>query len=130
MMEARGMYPDGWHPVSPWRGVGKKLNSHARCFTRTQRPPRYYFIDFGISGFYDRRQPVRDVVIRGGDRTCPDNRETHADPFPTDVYYLGNVIKNSFVDVRTVPNFLIRKQSDVLYRTRKDSSSSLPLSPT
>jgi hypothetical protein len=101
MMEARSMYPDGWHPIETDKGLGSKFPSRARHFTRTQRPPRYILIDFGISGFYDRRHPTQDVVIRGGDRSCPEQQgnSTHADPFPSDVYFIGNTIKEYFVEV-------------------------------
>jgi hypothetical protein len=101
MMDARSMYPDGWHPVETTRCPGNKFHVKARHFSRTQRPPKYYIIDFGISGSYDRRFPVRDITVRGGDKSCPEHRgnATHTDPFPTDVYYIGNVIKELFVEV-------------------------------
>jgi hypothetical protein len=101
MMDARSMYPDGWHPVETTRCPGDKFHVKARHFSRTQRPPKYYIIDFGISGSYDRRFPVRDITVRGGDKSCPEHRgnATHTDPFPTDVYYIGNVIKELFVEV-------------------------------
>jgi hypothetical protein len=101
MMDARSMYPEGWHPIETDQGLGSRFTSKARHFSRTQRPPRYFIIDFGISNFYDRRGLVQDQIIRGGDRSCPEQQEgaTYADPFPSDIYFLGNLIKEYFVEV-------------------------------
>jgi hypothetical protein len=102
MMDGRGMYPEGWHPASPDCGLGPKFNlkkQNAKRYTRTQRPPRYYIIDFGESGFYDRQKPVQDKFnVRG----CPENEGVakSSEPFMTDLYFVGNTIRGFFVEVR------------------------------
>jgi hypothetical protein len=97
------MYPEGWHPASPDCGLGPKFNhkkQDAKRFTRTQRPPRYYIIDFGESGFYDRQKPVRDKFNVGG---CPENDglAKSSEPFMTDLYFVGNTMREFFVEVRS-----------------------------
>ncbi|KAF4622391.1 hypothetical protein D9613_009142 [Agrocybe pediades] len=73
----------------------------AKYYTRTQRPPKYYIIDFGLSRQYDASNtaPLEDI-IHGGDRTVPEF-QTSVDPqnpFWTDVYYAGNLIREAFLD--------------------------------
>ena len=55
MMNADAKHPNGFHPhkqdVSPdWRG-------HAMHLSRTEQPPRYYLIDFGISVRFQLHDP-------------------------------------------------------------------------
>lgn len=97
------MYPEGWHPVR----LGKSMSGveTARSYTRTERPPKYYFIDFGISRKYDPwHGPPREDPIFGGDKTAPEFRvsDEPCDPFPTDIYYLGNMIRWGFLRVRAL----------------------------
>jgi hypothetical protein len=101
MMDARGMYPEGWHFTHlDYTEDFKPLNS---IFTRTERPPKYYWIDFGVSATYDRSKPTVDAICGGGDKNPPEhqNRATMktADPFPTDIFYLGNLFQEHFLDV-------------------------------
>lgn len=105
MMDGSKMFPDGYHPQYP------KMNrdfysGRARFYTRTQRPPKYHIIDFGLSRQYDTRDPPPlEIPIVGGDKTVPEFRFTKrgkppkpCDPFPTDIYYLGNLILREFVE--------------------------------
>jgi len=101
-MNADTMYPSGFHAVKQdmlpdWKGKAKH-------FSRTERPPKYYLIDFGLSIRFHPDEPTpRARVIRGGDRDYPPellDQSVKYDPFPTDVFYLGNVIKHEFTEVR------------------------------
>lgn len=105
MMDGSDMYPDGFHPVSQERTFDRK--SLAKYYTRTQRPPKYYFIDFGISRRYDPANgPPLEGPIQGGDRTVPefqgDKIFEECDPFPTDVYYMGNMVRRDFLVVAVI----------------------------
>jgi hypothetical protein len=109
MMDARSMYPDGWHHVQnrrteDFKPIGKR-------YTRTERPPKYYWIDFGISAMYDRSKPTIDAIWQGGYKNAPEHQALEtvrfADPFPTDVFYLGNLFKEGFIDVRILPLALV-----------------------
>jgi hypothetical protein len=102
MFDPSGMYPDGFHPVK----INRKRNfkGKATAYTRTQRPTRYILIDFGLS----RQYPTRDVVdepLRGGDKSAPEHRiQMPSNPFHTDVYYIGNLVRENFVTVRARAN--------------------------
>ncbi|KAF4590496.1 hypothetical protein EYR38_009797 [Pleurotus pulmonarius] len=98
MMDARLLYPDGYHPFLPWRTPD--MSGYAKHFTRTQRPVKYFLVDFGLSRKYapEDRPPV-EPIIAGGDKSVPEFATADAcDPFPVDVYTLGNLIKMYFLD--------------------------------
>ncbi|KAJ7467099.1 kinase-like domain-containing protein [Mycena latifolia] len=106
MMDAQHLYPQGYHPsydrYLPTFPRGR-LKS-AKYYTRTQRPVRYYLIDFGISCKFEPGEETRADVIEGGDHSAPEfgNHELrdvalNLDPFPTDIYYLGNLIRMEFL---------------------------------
>ncbi|KIJ18458.1 hypothetical protein PAXINDRAFT_167058 [Paxillus involutus ATCC 200175] len=99
MVDASSLYVDAFHPVVP--SMKRDYSGYARYRTRTQRPPKYFLIDFGLSRRYDHSvaKPL-EVPIWGGDKHVPEFQNSNApcDPFPTDVFYLGNAIKNDFVD--------------------------------
>ncbi|KAJ7147585.1 hypothetical protein C8R43DRAFT_952958 [Mycena crocata] len=102
MMDATQMYPNGFHPLNIEKN--RNYRGKARYTTRTACNPKYYLIDFGISGMYNPTDgPPLDYGIHGADRTLPEfqgvdcHNEMH-NPFPTDVYYLGNMIKREFIE--------------------------------
>lgn len=100
MMDPRGLYPNMYHPLNRYFDVGN--NHRAKHYTRTLKPVKYYFIDFGISRKFDPQGgPPRELPILGGDRTAPElqNCRVPIDPFPTDIYYLGNFIREEILKV-------------------------------
>ncbi|KAH7920626.1 hypothetical protein BV22DRAFT_1020849 [Leucogyrophana mollusca] len=101
MMDAKDLYIDSFHPCQP--RMRRDFKGEARHYTRTQRPPRYFFIDFGISRRYDASDtnPL-EYPIWGGDKTVPEFQKSNApcNPFPTDVYYLGNFIREDFLQAK------------------------------
>ncbi|KAJ7167562.1 kinase-like domain-containing protein [Mycena filopes] len=92
MMDATQLYPNGFHPARTDKN--KDWKGKAKYSTRTRCNPKYFLIDFGLSRFYD---PVR------GDKTVPEFQgeglQRLHDPFFTDIYYLGNMIRQEFIDV-------------------------------
>ena len=101
LLDPRAMYPESFHPTRP--DLRRDFQAPARSYTRTERPPRYFLIDLGLAMVYPpEKGPPRAYPIQGGDHTVPefeDHPEDLHDPFPTDVYYLGNWIKAGFVQV-------------------------------
>ncbi|TFK74311.1 hypothetical protein BDN72DRAFT_893286 [Pluteus cervinus] len=99
MMDGDELFPDGWNQrhadLTP---DGKEQTNF---FTRTQRPPKYYFIDFGLSRRYDPSDPnPQEEPIFGGDRTVPEfqtDKESF-NPFHTDIYYAGNTIRRFIIE--------------------------------
>ncbi|KAI0358587.1 hypothetical protein OH77DRAFT_1474343 [Trametes cingulata] len=99
MMEPRAMFPEMYHPVAT--NKKRDFSGPTKWYTRTRRPPRYLLTDFGLSRKYgvDETNP-HEVPIFGADRTVPefvDDESTPYNPFPTDVYYLGNMIRQDFL---------------------------------
>ncbi|KAJ7760953.1 kinase-like domain-containing protein [Mycena metata] len=112
MMDGQHLFPSGFHPQYQRyeRGAEKGMFKFrkAKHYTRTQRPVKYYFIDFGISCKFGPGEDTRAYPIMGGDRSPPEFgvRESEfanptvgkLDPFATDIYYLGNLICRDFLD--------------------------------
>jgi len=96
------MYPDGWHPCNNDQ-MRDPFHITAKHFSRTERPPKYYFIDFGISRRYDPEDKAPlEPPIRGGDKSVPEFMEdinVPRNPFQTDIYYAGNLIREGVLMV-------------------------------
>jgi len=98
VMDASLMYPDGYHPIATkknynWRG-------RARHHSRTRHPPKYYLLDFGFSLIYEPSQPrPLEYSLKSGGYEAPEGKaNTPCDPFATDVFILGNMMRTSFID--------------------------------
>ena len=93
MMDASDMYPTCFHPVQQY--MNRNFTGKALCYTRTLRPPKYFFADFSTS----QRLPANGPPLPGpsdvGDPRLPVNEEQ--DPFLKDVYNLGNLIRRDFL---------------------------------
>ncbi|KAJ7186164.1 kinase-like domain-containing protein [Mycena filopes] len=110
MMDGQHLFPDGVHPR--YQTLTPNRRGLAKHYTRTQRPVKYYLIDFGISTAFRPGEAHSVYQILGRDRTVPEfipiedlPPDTPVsvllhDPFPVDVYYIGNMIRREFL----VPN--------------------------
>jgi hypothetical protein len=101
MLDPSGMYPNSFHPVDPRKT--KDFRRNTKGYSRTQRPTQYHLIDFGLSRLYDPANgPPLNQPLRGGDKSAPEHQDgkTPCDPFPTDVYYLGNLVQEDYMQVR------------------------------
>ncbi|KAN0140350.1 Protein kinase-like domain containing protein [Lactarius tabidus] len=95
MLDSSKMYPNGFHPVKIDRN--RNFKGTAKAYTRTQRPPRYYFIDFGLSRQYPSRDAI-DEPLLGEDKSAPEHRLGRScNPFHTDIYYIGNLVRQEFM---------------------------------
>jgi hypothetical protein len=114
MLDPSHMYPEGFHPAQMDRS--RDFKGRAKRYTRTQRPPRYYLIDFGLSRQYRSRKAL-DVPLRGGDKSAPEHRNAAlCNPFYTDIYYLGNLVRQEFMQVRwAMPTIPYRNDTDGLH---------------
>ncbi|KAG2101351.1 uncharacterized protein F5147DRAFT_776700 [Suillus discolor] len=50
-MDVKNLYTGPYHPVDTF--MKRDFSGRVRRYTRTQRPPKYYFIDFGLRRRYD-----------------------------------------------------------------------------
>ncbi|KAJ3480769.1 hypothetical protein NLI96_g8114 [Meripilus lineatus] len=99
MMDPCPTFPEMFHPAAISRS--RDFKSSAKFHTRTSRPTKYLFIDFGLSEKFEPGQDRKVIPICGGDRSPPefqhDGAEEEIDPFPTDVYCIGNLIRRKFL---------------------------------
>jgi hypothetical protein len=101
MLDPTNMYPKSFHPAD--MGRSKDFRRKAKRYSRTSRPSKYLLIDFGLSRQYDPANgPPSDEPIHGGDKSAPELQDdkTSYNPFPTDVYYLGNMVREDYMQVR------------------------------
>ncbi|KAF8521585.1 kinase-like domain-containing protein [Hysterangium stoloniferum] len=132
MMDARELYPEGFHPLRPH--LNPSHTQTAKHYTRTERPPKYYLTDFGLSHVYDPKDgPRMAVPIHGGDNSVPEYQGEgyfeESDPFPVDIYTLGNMIKTKFLDKKYGFDFMVpliadMRQDDPSKRLTIDSVAS------
>ncbi|KAH7889164.1 kinase-like domain-containing protein [Phlebopus sp. FC_14] len=102
MMDARDLYPNGWHPMAPWLtsdGTNWVTPQKNRCDVNI----RYFFIDFGLSTRFAPGEK-REVVGAKCSVYVPElSCDICYDPFKLDVYLLGNVfdehICKPYIDV-------------------------------
>ena len=100
MMDPRPIFPKMYHPHALERN--RDYQGFAPVTNRTRNPVKYYFIDFGLSRRYDvDNTSPREKPIWGGDKTVPEFQGSNdpVDPFPTDIYYIGNLIREHFLVV-------------------------------
>lgn len=101
MMDASPLFPEGWHFT--YQAKNRAYTGPARALSRSASPVpvKYYFIDFGISWKFAPQDEKLVPSCRGGDRTAPellgDDAEEETNPFPTDVYYIGNLVRVVFL---------------------------------
>jgi hypothetical protein len=103
MLDPSNMYPESFHPAEMNRS--KDFRRKAKWYSRTRRPTKYLLIDFGLSRRYDPTNgPPLDEPHQGGDKSAPEHQDTETlcNPFPTDVYYLGNLVLEEHIQVCVV----------------------------
>ncbi|CAA7263811.1 unnamed protein product [Cyclocybe aegerita] len=100
MMHGVHLFPEKYHFVHDV--LKPDLSGRAPHLTRSERPTKYYITDFGISSRYesDSRTSALEPVIIGGDKSVPEFKDITIpqNPFRTDVYYAGNVIRQHFIE--------------------------------
>ncbi|CAL1711872.1 unnamed protein product [Somion occarium] len=96
MMDGRPLFPQGHHPVRLDYTADGVFD--APCLSRQDHPVRYYFIDFGISSRFKRGEIPLVIGTKGRDKEPPEMSDTHPyNPFPLDIFVLGNVYLKEFV---------------------------------
>ncbi|KAG6891261.1 hypothetical protein C0995_008513 [Termitomyces sp. Mi166 len=90
-------------PPHPFRNIMKRdfTGRPSIISSRTIKPVKYYLIDFDLSKEYPLGAPRLEEPPWGGDKTVPEHLlpgTPLCDPFPVDVYCLGNCIRQNFLD--------------------------------
>lgn len=108
MMDATHLYHIPFYPSKTdkrrdWKGPAKPAS-------RTGKRVNYYLIDLGISKRYPAGSTPCEFPIIPADKSVPEHQgalvNTRSDPFATDVYLLGNAIRESFL--RVCPSLSLR----------------------
>ncbi|KAJ7601848.1 hypothetical protein DFH06DRAFT_1311739 [Mycena polygramma] len=99
MLDPRNMYPTGFYTGNArYAHRTSDLSARAKGFTRTQRPSKYYWIDYGLSVL----APADALLpyVRGGDKNIPETqqRASVANPFAADVWWMGNLIQEHLME--------------------------------
>ncbi|OJT09380.1 hypothetical protein TRAPUB_14162 [Trametes pubescens] len=99
MMDASAMFPQGFHPMKELSLPD--ISGSAPILHRVDVPIRYYFIDFGISSRFATNQgPTLVLGTQGLDDEVPELSDTVPyDPFKTDIFIIGNVFRQQFLQV-------------------------------
>ncbi|KAB5588841.1 hypothetical protein CTheo_7718 [Ceratobasidium theobromae] len=107
MMDARPLYDEPFHPFYQTRSLDGKRSIYPK-YLRSQRPIRYYFIDFGYAKWFrDDNEPRAVVGWRAREQT-PEQEEGHAyDPFKADIYQLGAIIRRDLIPRISTLRFLL-----------------------
>ncbi|TFK92746.1 kinase-like protein [Polyporus arcularius HHB13444] len=139
LMDPTPLLSETPHPAEPERSYDFKRKVKQR--TRTEYPTRYYIIDFGLSRTFSRGDELVAPVSYGGDKSVPEYKDpsrSMSNPFAIDVYCLGNLVREWFVDksrsldlmrplveamTRTVPED--RPTIDEAFKTFEELRSSL-----
>jgi hypothetical protein len=101
MYDPSELFPEPYHPVKI--NLSRDFTHRVTPHNRYKYPPTYYLIDFGISRHYPNRSgPVTEQIICGLDKTVPEHEDPlkPCDPFATDVYLIGNLVRQNFIEVR------------------------------
>lgn len=102
MMDAAVMFPKGFHPMHEL--TLPDISGFAPVLHRIDVPVKYYFIDFGISTRFAPDQNPRLVLgTLGLDDEVPELSDTVPyDPFKTDVFIIGNLLRQRLLQVRAM----------------------------
>lgn len=103
MMTGEQLYPFGHHPSRPKNDI---INfGPARTIRRrdvaTSNPVKYYFIDFEAAEKFEEDDERLVYLTFCQDDDLPENDyDTDHDPFPVDVFSLGNAYRKKLYRVR------------------------------
>ncbi|KAH7888240.1 kinase-like domain-containing protein [Phlebopus sp. FC_14] len=105
MMDARDLYPNGWHPLAP------RLTRDGKYWVTPQKNRsdaniRYFFIDFGLSTRFAPGEPHFVVGAKGAAPAPELSREIPYNPFKLDVYLLGKVFQEHICEAYVNVPFL------------------------
>lgn len=112
-MDAGPMYSHPFHPCDHTRR--RDWKGKARPYTRTERPVRYYIIDYGLSHRLRPDEQPLILPIVGADKSVPEHqgmREAElSDPFATDIYTAGSLVNAWFIRVCRWGPFVLKSHS-------------------
>jgi serine/threonine protein kinase len=107
MMDASAMYPEGFHPYMQHNAKDARGYQPAKALTRSQAPPKYYLIDFGISTQFKDNESRTPVVGMPGRSRAPELSDTELyDPFAVDIFAYGEALLHEIQTFLGLDSFL------------------------
>jgi hypothetical protein len=100
-MDSHPLYDEPFHPFQQHRSPDGKRPVRPKHL-RSQRPVRYYYIDFGYSKWF--RDPTAPRMVQGAharERTPEQIAGDPYDPFKGDIFQLGAIIRRDLIPVRS-----------------------------
>ena len=98
MMDARALYPEGYHPAR--RHATPDAQRQATPLSRTDHPVQYYFIDFDLSVRFKEGESHDVIGDVGRDNEVPElSNDVPYDAFKVDIFALGNLYYKEFCKV-------------------------------
>ena len=112
-MESGKMFPEGYHHRKDLRKPD--LSGSAKFYTRTQRPSKYFIIDFGMSRRYecDNDSPTEPTFTEKGVQL--------QNPFQVDIYLAGELVRQGFLDVSRYSSSVMQIILTILGSPRSDN---------
>ncbi|TFK65337.1 hypothetical protein BDN72DRAFT_824638 [Pluteus cervinus] len=94
LVDGSPLFDEEPHPIMMWRS--RDFSRYLWPYSRTRRPVRYYWIDFGLSyRHHPATGPPSISTLACGDRSIPEQfTDPPWDPFALDVYCVGNILKD------------------------------------
>ena len=116
MIESEKMFPEGFHFKNDLRKFD--LSGPAKFYTRTQRPSKYFIIDFGMARRYgsDNDSPLEPTITK-------DKVVKLQNPYQVDVYLAGELVRQVFLDVSQFLSSVMRIILTALGSPRFDNHS-------
>ncbi|CEL61115.1 hypothetical protein RSOLAG1IB_09766 [Rhizoctonia solani AG-1 IB] len=106
MMDARPLYEEPFHPYYQTYSIDAKRRIYPR-YRRSQKLIRYYFIDLGYAKWFPDEKSSRKATDIHAREAAPEQvGDGPYDPFAVDIYQLGIMIQNDFIDKFSQLNFL------------------------
>ncbi|CAE6528324.1 unnamed protein product [Rhizoctonia solani] len=98
MMNARPLYDEPFHPYYQNYSIDAKRRIYPK-YKRSQKEVRYYFIDLGFAKWFrDKASPRTATGFHAREQAPEQAGPIPYDPFAVDVFQLGTMIRNDFVD--------------------------------
>ena len=97
MFDSSKMYPNGFHSANI--DQHSTFKDSVKAHTSVRPSPRYYFTGLELSVQYSSRDTMDEPWHRG-DESAPEHRSgRRCNPFHTDIYYIGNFVRQEFMKV-------------------------------
>ncbi|KAL5513763.1 hypothetical protein ACEPAH_4164 [Sanghuangporus vaninii] len=121
-MDADPLFPKGFHPTASILDASGSKPAYPKR-RRDVDGVRYYFIDFGISSKFELGEERKVTGIDGQDDEVPELSESVPyNPFQTDIFIIGNLVRKEFLKKYTNLNFLEPLVEDLIDQNPRERS--------